>query len=305
MMVDAGKRPSLAPRNWGGWMMVALIWLLGKLPFRLGWSLSVPLGWALYHLMKRRRRVAQRNIERCFPVLSPRQADRLVRGHFVRLARTLFETAWCWVMSKRRFMRKMIVEGMDNLLDAEEDGRGVLVVTAHLTCMEVGARAVAERADGAGFYRPLKNEVVEWFQNRSRRRYAVGMISKRDIRSAVRFLKRGGILWYAPDQDFGPGQSLFVPYFGIQTATLAATHKLLQLTGCRVVPMFPMFDPVAKRYVVRLQPALQNFPTGDTHADLARLNATMEEHVRLAPEQYWWIHRRFKTRPEGEPAFYD
>jgi KDO2-lipid IV(A) lauroyltransferase len=131
------------------------------------------------------------------------------------------------------------------------------------------------------------------------------MISKRDMRTAIRYLRGGGVLWYAPDQDFGPKQSEFVPFFGIPAATLAATVRLVELTGCRVIPMFPRYDARSGQYVVTFRPPLDDFPSGDIVKDLARINAMLEEQVRAAPEQYWWIHRRFKTRPDGEPPFYD
>ena len=305
MITDPGKRPSLAPRNWGGWLLVGILWLLGKTPFRLGLVLSKPLGSLLYRLMDRRRAVAQRNIDRCFPELSPNEQEVLLRKNFRALARTVFETAWCWGMSRKRFARISRVEGLEYLLDAEEAGKGVLLVTAHMTCLEVGGRLSSESAPVAGVYRPLSNEVIEWYQNRGRLSYAQAMISKRELRSAVRYLRQGGILWYAPDQDFGPEQSIFVPFFGIPTATLEATHKLTILTDCAVVPMFPAFDAANKRYVMTIRPALENFPSADAYADLTRLNSEMEAHVRRIPEQYWWIHRRFKTRPDGEPPFYD
>jgi KDO2-lipid IV(A) lauroyltransferase len=305
MITAPGKRPSFAPANWGGWVLVGVLWLIGKMPFRLGLWLSVPLGGLLYHLMGRRREVAFRNVSRCFPELNREQTKKLVKANFRSLARTVFETAWCWGMSRRRFMRKVRVEGQARLLDAEEAGKGVLLTTAHMTCMEVGGRVSCEMAPVTGVYRPLSNPVLEWYQNRGRLAYAHGMISKREMRTSIRYLRNGGILWYAPDQDFGPSRSVFVPFFGIQTATLEATHKLVMLTGCAVVPMFPSFDPETRTYVLRVLPALEGFPGGDVHTDLARLNAEMENHVRSVPEQYWWIHRRFKTRPEGESSFYD
>ena len=125
------------------------------------------------------------------------------------------------------------------------------------------------------------------------------------MRSAIRYLRKGGVLWYAPDQDFGPDQSVFVPFFGIQTATLEATHKLIALTGCAVVPMFPEFLPDEKQYKLTIRPALKGLPGDDVRADLAQINAEMEAHIRRVPDQYWWIHRRFKTRPEGEAPFYE
>ncbi len=130
------------------------------------------------------------------------------------------------------------------------------------------------------------------------------MISKRDLRGMVRFLRSGGYLWYAPDQDFGPRQSVFAPFFGIQTATLLATQRLPVMTGCLVMTMFPHFDRETGRYRVEVSPPIEGFPSGDAEADLARINAILESQVRRAPEQYWWIHRRFKTRPPGEPPFY-
>jgi KDO2-lipid IV(A) lauroyltransferase len=198
------------------------------------------------------------------------------------------------------------VTGMEAAAPAIAEGRGVLVVTAHLTCLEIGARILAlDYPDAMAMYRPLRSPVLEWYQNRSRARYTRGTISKRDIRSAIRLLRSGGVLWYAPDQDFGPRQSVFAPFFGIQTATLAATSRLIEMTGCRVVLMFPAFDSESGKYRVQLFPALEDFPSGDSVRDLSRLNALMEEHIRQAPEQYWWIHRRFKTRPAGERPFYD
>jgi KDO2-lipid IV(A) lauroyltransferase len=186
------------------------------------------------------------------------------------------------------------------------EGRGVLLVTAHFTCLEICARVFAMPYDNAAaIYRPLRNPVLEWYQNRGRARYAQCMIRKDDLRGAVRFLRSGGVLWYAPDQDFGADRSLFAPFFGISTATLTVTTRLARLTGCRVVPMLPHYDRTRRKYVVRMYPALEDFPSGDDLADLTRVNAMIEEHVREAPEQYWWIHRRFKTRPEGEPPFYD
>lgn len=305
MITDAGKRPGLAPRNWGGWLLVGLMWLVGKVPVRIGLWCTRPMGALLYHAMKRRRSVACRNIERCFPDYDEKRVNLLVRANFQSLARTFFEMAWCWGMNSGRFGRLGTLEGAEHLREAQAEGRGVLLVTAHITCLEMGGRFACEEFPVTGVYRPLGNEVIEWYQNRGRLSYAKGMISKREMRSAIRYLRKGGLLWYAPDQDFGPDQSTFVPFFGIQTATLEATHKLVAMTGCAVVPMFPEFLPGQKEYVTRIHPLLADFPSKDVAADLARLNAVMEEHIRRVPDQYWWIHRRFKSRPEGEAPFYD
>jgi len=306
MTEPAKQRPPLTPRHWPGWLAAGFLWLLGKAPRGLGMALSVPLGWLMARLMKGRRRIARRNLERCFPELDETRREALIDGCFRALGRMPFEVAWCWSASDERMRRMARCEGLASALDAYAEQRGVLLITAHVTCLDIGARQAAlDLPRAGGIYRPLRSPVLEWYQNRSRGKYAAALISKRDLRSAIRYLKGGGMLWYAPDQDFGRRQSLFVPFFGIPAATLTATARLVELTGCRVVPMFPRYDEATGQYVVQFHPALENFPTGDIIADLTRVNAMLEEQVRKAPEQYWWIHRRFKTRPEGEPPFYD
>jgi len=277
------------------------------MPPRLGRLLVDPLGPLTYHLMARRRRIAQRNIERCFPELSAAEHEEMLRGTFRSLARMLIETAWCWSAPVARLKAITQVEGLENLQDAEESGQGVLLLTYHLTSVEMGGFIIGCTAQlqASGMYRPLRNPVINWYQNRGRKRFAENMISKHDMRRAIRLLRSGGVLWYAPDQDFGRERSEFAPFFGIQTASLLATHRLPGMTGCVVVPMFPRYDNNSGRYTVSIEPALENFPSDDAVADLARVNAIMEEHVRRVPDQYWWIHRRFKTRPPGEPGFYD
>ena len=306
MSAEENPRPPLSPGYWPSWLLVGLMWLLGKSPRVLGLTLSRPLGWVLYHLVRRRRDIARRNIERCFPAYTEAQRASLLRRHFRSLARMVFEVTWSWSASDRRIERMGQVEGTEHVRAALAEGKGILAITHHVTCLEIGGRLAASRIPNAkGMYRPLKNPVVEWYQNRSRARYTQGLISKRDLRSAIRFLRRGGVLWYAPDQDFGARRSVFVPFFGIETATLEATGRLIELTGCTVLPMFPAYDEKTRKYRVRFYPPIDNFPSGDIVQDLGRLNAMMEQQVRQVPEQYWWIHRRFKTRPEGEPPFYD
>lgn len=304
MLTEPGPRPPFTPRYWAGWLGVGVLWLLGKTPQRIGLALAVPLAAVLRLAMQNRRRIAERNIERCFPELPTEARKALLRSCFRSLARVVFETAWAWSASVRRIQRMGHVEGLEHIAAARRGGRGVLLVTAHISCLEIGARLLAMELPIAAIYRPLRSPVLEWYQNRSRLAYGEAVISKREMRGALRLLRRGGLVWYAPDQDFGREHSVFAPFFGIQTATLLATYRLAQLTGCAVVPMFPVYDERKRHYIVRILPALDSFPGPDAHADLARVNAIMEAHIRSAPGQYWWIHRRFKTRPAGEPPFY-
>lgn len=276
------------------------------MPVRLGLLLVAPIGPLAYRLAPRRRKIALSNLDQCFPQWSDEKKHQVLRASFDSLARMIVETAWCWSGPLQRSLQLGRVHGIENLLQAEARGKGVLVVTGHSTCLEMGARILAHgRTTCGGVYRPLKNPVMEWFQNKGRLRYVGFMVSKRNAKKVVVALRKGATLWYAPDQDFGPEQSVFAPFFGIETASLLATHRLPKMTGCAVMFMYPVYDPVDRRYDIYVSPALENFPTDDPVADLGRINSMIEEQIRKAPEQYWWIHRRFKTRPEGEPSFYD
>lgn len=297
-------RPSFAPRHWGGWLAVLVLWLLGHLPRPVGRLLVAPLAPLMRWTLASRRRIALRNLQRCFPEASPERHQALLRECFRSLARMLAEMAWCWSGSWQNVEAITDVHGAEHLTRAASDGEGLLIVTAHVTCLELGARVVGHLAEGWGVYRPLGNPVLEWYQNRGRAYYAAGMLKKHDMRAAVRHLRSGGVLWYAPDQDFGPAQSAFAPFFGVQTATLLATHRLPKMTGCKVVTMMPRYQPATGRYEMVISPVLDEFPSDNPQHDLARINALLEEQVRQAPGQYWWVHRRFKTRPPGEPDFY-
>lgn len=287
---------------------MALLWLVARVPQPFANALAQPLGSLMRGLMAGRRRVAARNIQRCFPELDADAQQRLLKDSFKALARTVFETAWAWSPPAWLDQRGEVA-GMENLLAANAGGRGILMFTMHSTALEIGAYYIGlamkrEGLTAAGIYRPLGSEVIEWYQNRGRSRYASAMISKRDLRSAIRLLRRGGVAWYAPDQDFGPRESEFAPFFGIQAASLLATRKLAEITGCAVVPMYPYYDAARRRYCVQVLPALEGFPGEDVVADLSRINKVTEDLIRTAPEQYWWVHRRFKTRPPGEAPFY-
>lgn len=284
--------------------MVALLWVLGRLPRRLGRWLLAPVGPLMLRLLGSRRRIAQRNIAIALPELSAGAQDRLLRQSFRSLARMIVEMAWCWAGRPRDLEKIVEIRGLENARAAYERPGGILIVTAHVTCLEIGARALGVSFPGRGLYRPLSNPVMEWYQNTGRSRYADGMIPKRDLRGAIRYLREGGVLWYAPDQDFGPKQSVFAPFFGVATATLLATHRLPRISGCQVLLMMPRYDAGQDLYIVEFSPALEHFPTDDPVADLTRINALLEAEVRKAPDQYWWVHRRFKTRPPGEADLY-
>ncbi len=301
-------RPSFAPANWPGWIIAGLFWLLGHLPYRVSISITASLAPVMRLLMKKRVSVVQRNLEACFPELDPQQRQELLRKNFRSIAVGIAEFAYAWTGNHKRMRRRARIEGLEHIQRINAGKQGVILLTCHMSCLEMSSMMMGAQIDTsrlAGVYRPLKNPVIEWLQNRGRLHYSIGTFAKSDIRSALRHLRRGGFLWYAPDQDFGPEQTEFIPFFGIQTATLTATHKLAQLGRAEVLPLFVRRDEDNSCYVIQVGPPLSGIPSDDIIADLALCNRVTEQWIRSAPEQYWWLHRRFKTRPEGDPPFYD
>jgi len=278
--------------------------LLGRLPPGLGHRLVRPLGPLLRFGMRRRARIARRNLALCFPDRPQAWREQLLRRHFRELAESVAEIALAWQRPGTATGLVGDVVGLEHLDEARRDGCGVLLITGHVTCLETGARLFGERVAACGIYRPLRNPVLNAFQNRGRERYARRMLPRDDLRGMVRHLRDGGVLWYAPDQDFGPDRSLFAPFFGIQAATARGILELARMGRARVVPMYPLKDPETGQVRVHLEAEFEDFPGSDPVADLTRFNAFLEAWINRYPAQYWWLHRRFKTAPEGEPPRY-
>lgn len=295
-------RPPLSPRHWPVWFGIGLMWLAAQLPWGLQRALGSGLGWLAQWLAGSRRRAAARNLELCLPDMDAAERRRLLARSFAALGVGVFEFARAWWGSVAPMRRTVRIEGLEHLQAARAGGRGVLLVSGHFSTLELCGRLLCDHVPLAGMYRLHDSPAMEWAVMRGRLRYAVAMYTKDELRRTVRHLKQGGILWYAPDQDMKGKDTVFAPFFGIQASTITATHQLARLTGCAVVPFFHRRQ--GDRYVLRVAPALPDFPSADPVADTARVNAAIEAMVREAPDQYLWIHRRFKRRPEGEPAVY-
>jgi len=284
---------------------VLAIVALGRLPLAVSRRLTRPLAAPLRLLMGRRRRIVVRNLELCFPQWSAAQRRGVLREHFVQLAEAIAETAFAWCAPTRLDANVGRVEGLEHLVAAQRGGRGVLLLTGHVTCLELSARLIAEQVPGAiGIYRPLRNRLLNDFQTRRRVAYGGRMIERDRLRAMVRELRNGQVLWYAPDQDFGPSRSRFAAFFGIPTATATGMLQLARLGRARVVPVYPLKDPRSGQIVVRFEAAFDKFPGADELADLARFNAFLECRIRQHPAQYWWLHRRFKSAPPDQPPRY-
>jgi len=294
--------PSLSPRHWLGWIGVGIGWLAGQLPWQLQRMLGRLLGTLLYLAAPTRRRVARINFALCFPELDESARGKLAREHFAALGIGVFEFARAWWGSIAPLRRTVRIDGLEHLRAATADNRGALLVSGHFMNLEICGRLLCDHVPLAGMYRRHRGAVMEWAVLRGRLRYARAMFRQQELRPALRLLKDGGVLWYAPDQDMLGKDTVFAPFFGIPAATITATHQLARLSGCAVLPFFHHRE--GDRYVLRIAAPLAEFPSHDAAADSARVNAAIEAMVREAPAQYLWIHRRFKRRPEGAPPLY-
>lgn len=295
----------LAPWHWPAWLGLGVIWLFARLPWAAALRFGALLGAPMHALMRGRRRVAERNLALCFPDLDDEARRRLLRTHFDELGRMFAEFALSWMASDPRFAAiPHRIEGLEHLAAVQAQGRGVLLVGAHFSHLELCARLVAQHLPLAGLYREHGSPVFEWAVKRRRLRYARAMFGRKELRATVKHLRGGGALWYAPDQDMRGKDSVFAPFFGIPASTITATHHLARMSGAAVIPFFHRRLPGEEGYVLRLLPPLAGFPGTDEIADTARVNALVEAMVREAPAQYLWIHKRFKTRPPGEPSLY-
>jgi KDO2-lipid IV(A) lauroyltransferase len=295
----------LKPRYLRTWVYFGLWRLVVLLPYTGLLVLGRLIGLALYQLPTNRKHIAKRNIELCFPELNSNKQTALLRDNFISMGIAIMELGMAWWWSKRRFSKLVHFEGLDNLNNT--NGQGVILLSIHHTTLEVGAAAIAMVCERDGMYRAHGNPVYDYLQIKGRLHKSSGdsqLFERRDVRGTMKALKAGRTVWYAPDQDYGIKQGVFAPFFGVQAATVYATARLAEKTGARVVPFTHIRLPGNQGYKICVQPALENFPTGDDIADATHINSLVEKFIRVQPDQYLWAHRRFKTRPAGEPDFY-
>lgn len=300
------RRAFLHPRFWPLWLGFGLLWLVVQLPYPLLLRLGRGLGALMLLGARSRRQIAARNLELCFPELPAATRERLLRENFASSGIAFFEMAMSWWWPRARLARLAHVEGLEHLQAAQREGQGVILMSLHFTTLEIGAALLGQRHTIDGMYREHKNPLFDYIQRRGRERHNpdASAIEREDVRAMLKVLRAGRAIWYAPDQDYGRKQSLFVPLFGIPAATVTATSKFARLGKARVVPFTQQRLADGSGYRLVIHPPLADFPGDSEAADCLRINQWIEQAVRACPEQYLWAHRRFKTRPEGEPGLY-
>lgn len=299
------SRALLHPRYWGTWFGIGLLYLLVQLPYPVLFPIGCGLGRLAKRLMKRRVNIVRRNLELCFPEMSLDKREQLVTANFESVGMGLIETGMAWFWPDSRINRWCHYEGADKVKEIINSGQGVLLIGIHFLTLELGARIFGIKTPGIGVYRPNNNPLIDWIQTKGRMRSNKSMLDRKDLKGMIRALKQGNIIWYAPDHDYGPRGSVFMPFFAVeQAATTTGTYTLAKLSGASIVPFVPRRLPQGKGYeLIILHP--ERTPPLESPEETARwMNTIVEQCINMAPEQYMWLHRRFKTRPEGMPDRY-
>ncbi|MGQ0545977.1 MAG: lysophospholipid acyltransferase family protein [Betaproteobacteria bacterium] len=284
-------------------LLFALMWLARLLPLRAIAAIGNALGAALFWLIPERRKVTRINLEKCFPQMPLAERERLARASFRAFCRSFVERGLLWWSSEARLRRLVRVEGAENLEALA--GRPVIILAPHFVGLDHGGIRLAMDRAMASMYSRQKDPVFDRLLYEKRLRFGGQLFARRDeLRQAVRAIRAGVPFYYLPDMDLGRPGSVFVPFFGVPASTVTALSDLARLTGAAVVPCVTRMLPGGGGYVARLYPAWRDFPSGGAAADARRMLAFIEERVLEMPEQYFWLHKRFKTRPEGEARFY-
>ncbi|GAB0153682.1 MULTISPECIES: LpxL/LpxP family Kdo(2)-lipid IV(A) lauroyl/palmitoleoyl acyltransferase [Marinobacterium] len=294
----------MSPRFWPARIGIGLLWLLNRLPWRWQIRLGRVLGHMLFYMSPRRRHVTEVNIRLCFPELSDVEQAKLVRSVFANNGIGLFETAMAWWTPREKLKGHFTLKGQEHLDAALAKGKGVILLGAHFSTLDLGGLLFSDFYPVDAMYRRHNNPLLERIITRCRQRCFELVIERSEIRTVLKALRNNHIVWYAPDQDFGSHQSVYAPFFGVPAATITATTRMVKLNNSPILMLAQHRLPDDSGYELELFPAIEPFPTGDEEIDAARVNAEIERAIRKDPAQYMWVHRRFKTHPQGKNYLY-
>ena len=279
-------------------------WVIGRLPLGMLFPLGKHLGRIAFRCWGRRRRITETNLRLCFPELDAPEVTAMARRVFEAVTLGVLEFCVAWMNPHRDLRGRMKVVGVEHFRAAMAQGRGVVQLGAHFGCLDIISQSLADLGRIDVMYRYNKNPVLEWVQLRGRRHYYRGVIERQDTRAVLQALRSGRAVWYAADQDYGAKYSVFAPFFGVEAPTITATARFAGLNGSPVVMLSHRRNYDERCWTIEFSPPIEGFPSGDDQQDACRINQLMEGEIRKCPEQYLWLHRRFKTRPTGEPRLY-
>jgi len=291
------------PRYWPTWLFLFLFRAVALLPIRVNFWIGRFLGLLFFHLAPSRRHIAKINIQICFPELTKKEQDSIVSGVLRSCGIGFMETAMALWGQKDKFKDCHEFIGGEHLEAAAQGGKGVLLVGSHLTTMDVAGRILTQYFPIDTLYLKDKNPLMAFALTKARNKFITNSIVRKDTRQLIRNLRKGHVVWYAADQDYGIKHAVFAPFFGMSAASLTATARIASMGNALVLP-FSHYRNESGFYKVEIGPPLDNYPVGDDLIDATSINKMVEVMIRRAPDQYLWVHRRFKSRPEGEKKLY-
>ena len=305
MQTPVFTRALLAPRHWPAWLLMGFWFLLAQLPYRIQFYLPYLIA-PLLRYNKKRLNLAQTNLQLCFPGLSDQERESLLDETLHSTAMAIFETGIAWFWPLWRIRRLFTISGLEHINAAEREGQGALLLSLHFTTLDIGSAMLGAYVNYDGMYRPHDNAVYDYMQKTRREAYCFGgtAFHRENVRGMINRLRKGRMIWYAPDRDLGEKLSVFVPFFGVQTATVTATAQFARMGRARIIPFTQKRLAKGRGYELVIHPPFENYPSGDDYQDALRVSQFMETEIRKIPGQYFWAQPRFKTRPEGEAKIY-
>ncbi len=293
----------LGPRYWPAWLVLGVLWLIGWLPWPLRSALAWSSAWIGYWRGRKRREVARVNLALCFPELSEAQRRRLLFKHYYARARILLDYSILWWGSATRIRRLVRLKGDNHFRKHHAKGRPIILLTCHALALDFGAARLTLDFPGIGMVKRASSPLGDWLMQRGRTRFNGALtLREQGLRPLIRGVRGGAFLYYLPDEDLGERSAVFAPFFGVPAATLTTLGRLARLCNAVVIPSMTYY--ARGRYHNVLFPPLENFPGQSPQSDAERMNRELEKLVRLAPAQYMWTMRLFRTRPDGAPSPY-
>lgn len=282
------------------WLTLGGLRCIAFLPYKLQLKVGLAIGAFLKLIVPHKQHIIHTNLKRCFPDKTDQQRQDIYQQNYTNLGISLIEMGLCWWWPQHKLLKLVEIRGLEHVENALKQNKGVLLLTGHFTSLEIGARLLALYMPVQVMYRTQKNRLFDSYLYTKRCGYFENTISRKNTRQLIKGLKNQVPTWYAPDQDFPNENNIFAPFFNIPTATITATARLAKAGNAAVFTYFPERKADGTGYILHIEPALKNFPSDDIMADATAINQSIEKNVTLFPKQYMWIHKRFKTRPEGD-----
>ncbi len=294
----------LHPKYWLTWLGFGLIWIVTRMPHQVRIAAGSFIGLLGYYFASRRRHIIDINFDLCFPEMRAGQRRHLIRRTFRSTGISLIETALVWLRDPYEFRHMVTICGLENLTRALDEGKGVILLGMHLSTLDFCGAILSTYIGFDVMYRRNKNKLLEAIMTRGRTHNYPKAIQRDDVRAVVKSLKLGQIVWYGPDQDYGRKHSIFAPFFNVEAASITATSRIARMTGSPVVVFTHYRKADDSGYEIFLSKPLDNYPGDDERENATRINRVVEDAILRSPEQYWWLHRRFKTQPPGKARPY-